>query len=59
MFYLASFKKGVDASNWAITVTSYSWYPSGPMVYAHEPSLKLLRDRVARFIGRTDNLDCR
>ncbi|MEO7051043.1 MAG: peptidase S10 [Rhodanobacter sp.] len=35
---------------------SYSWYPSGHMVYAHEPSLKLLHDNVARFIGQTDNL---
>jgi carboxypeptidase C (cathepsin A) len=35
---------------------SYSWYPSGHMVYAHAPSLKLLHDNVARFIGRTDNL---
>ncbi|HUH30524.1 MAG TPA: peptidase S10 [Rhodanobacter sp.] len=35
---------------------SYSWYPSGHMVYAHEPSLKLLHDNVARFIGATDNV---
>ncbi|MFA6231139.1 MAG: peptidase S10 [Rhodanobacter sp.] len=35
---------------------SYSWYPSGHMVYAHEPSLKLLHDNVARFIGQTDNV---
>jgi carboxypeptidase C (cathepsin A) len=35
---------------------SYSWYPSGHMVYAHAPSLKLLHDNVARFIGQTDNL---
>ena len=35
---------------------SYAWYPSGHMVYAHEPSLKLLHDNVARFIGETDNL---
>jgi carboxypeptidase C (cathepsin A) len=35
---------------------SYSWYPSGHMVYAHEPSLKLLHDNVARFIGETDNV---
>ncbi|TAL84956.1 MAG: peptidase S10 [Rhodanobacter sp.] len=35
---------------------SYSWYPSGHMVYAHEPSLKKLHDNVARFIGQTDNL---
>jgi carboxypeptidase C (cathepsin A) len=31
---------------------SYSWYPSGHMVYAHAPSLKLLHDNVVRFIGR-------
>jgi carboxypeptidase C (cathepsin A) len=35
---------------------SYSWYPSGHMVYAHAPSLKLLHDNVARFIGQTDNV---
>ena len=35
---------------------SYSWYPSGHMVYAHEASLKLLHDNVARFIGQTDNV---
>jgi carboxypeptidase C (cathepsin A) len=35
---------------------SYSWYPSGHMVYAHEPSLKLLHDNVARFIEQTDNV---
>ncbi len=35
---------------------SYSWYPSGHMVYAHEPSLKLLHDNVARFIGQTNNI---
>ena len=35
---------------------SYSWYPSGHMVYAHEPSLKLLHDNVARFIAETNNL---
>ncbi|MGA9340785.1 MAG: peptidase S10 [Rhodanobacteraceae bacterium] len=35
---------------------SYSWYPSGHMVYAHEASLKALHDNVARFIGETDNL---
>lgn len=35
---------------------SYSWYPSGHMVYAHAPSLKLLHDNVAKFIGETDNL---
>ncbi|OOG40037.1 peptidase S10 [Rhodanobacter sp. C06] len=35
---------------------SYHWYPSGHMVYAHEPSLKLLHDNVARFIESTDNV---
>ena len=35
---------------------SYSWYPSGHMVYAHLPSLKQLHDNVARFIGQTDNV---
>jgi carboxypeptidase C (cathepsin A) len=35
---------------------SYSWYPSGHMVYAHEPSLKSLHDNVVRFIDQTDNL---
>jgi carboxypeptidase C (cathepsin A) len=35
---------------------SYSWYPSGHMVYAHEPSLKQLHDNVARFIEQTDNV---
>ncbi|MGB5851836.1 MAG: peptidase S10 [Rhodanobacter sp.] len=35
---------------------SYAWYPSGHMVYAHAPSLKLLHDNVARFIGQTDNV---
>jgi carboxypeptidase C (cathepsin A) len=35
---------------------SYSWYPSGHMVYAHEASLKTLHDNVARFIGQTDNV---
>ncbi|GAB2573638.1 peptidase S10 [Dyella jejuensis] len=35
---------------------SYAWYPSGHMVYAHEQSLKLLHDNVARFIEQTDNL---
>ena len=35
---------------------SYEWYPSGHMVYAHEASLKLLHDNVARFIGQTDNV---
>lgn len=33
-----------------------SWYPSGHMVYAHEESMKLLHDNVARFIGQTNNL---
>ncbi|WP_426661795.1 S10 family peptidase [Rhodanobacter aciditrophus] len=35
---------------------SYAWYPSGHMVYAHEPSLKQLHDNVARFIEGTDNV---
>ncbi len=35
---------------------SYSWYPSGHMVYAHLPSLKQLHDNVARFIESTDNV---
>jgi len=35
---------------------SYHWYPSGHMVYAHEPSLKKLHDNVARFIESTDNV---
>jgi carboxypeptidase C (cathepsin A) len=35
---------------------SYAWYPSGHMVYAHEASLKLLHDNVARFIEQTNNL---
>ncbi len=35
---------------------SYSWYPSGHMVYAHLPSLKELHDNVAAFIDKTDNL---
>ncbi|BBD78794.1 S10 family peptidase [Aerosticca soli] len=35
---------------------SRAWYPSGHMVYAHEPSLKALHDNVARFILQTDNL---
>ncbi|MDE2308004.1 MAG: peptidase S10 [Xanthomonadaceae bacterium] len=35
---------------------SFSWYPSGHMVYAHEPSLKQLHDNVVRFIGQTDNV---
>lgn len=35
---------------------SYAWYPSGHMVYAHEASLKLLHDNVARFIEQTDNV---
>ncbi|MEO9079907.1 MAG: peptidase S10 [Rhodanobacter sp.] len=33
---------------------SYSWYPSGHMVYLHLPSLKALHDNVAKFIGDTD-----
>jgi carboxypeptidase C (cathepsin A) len=35
---------------------SYWWYPSGHMVYAHAPSLKLLHDNVVRFIGHTANV---
>jgi carboxypeptidase C (cathepsin A) len=35
---------------------SYAWYPSGHMVYAHEDSLKLLHDNVAKFIEQTDNV---
>ena len=35
---------------------SYSWYPSGHMVYAHAPSLKQLHDNVVRFIEQTDNV---
>lgn len=35
---------------------SYHWYPSGHMVYAHVPSLKLLHDNVAAFIENTDNV---
>jgi carboxypeptidase C (cathepsin A) len=31
----------------------YKYYPSGHMVYAHEPSLKALHDNVADFIART------
>ena len=34
---------------------SYAFYPSGHMIYAHVPSLKLLHDNVARFIQGTDN----
>ena len=34
---------------------SYAFYPSGHMVYAHEPSLKALHDNVAKFIQATDN----
>jgi len=34
----------------------YHYYPSGHMVYAHEPSLKALHDNVAAFIRSTDNL---
>ncbi|HEY1588970.1 MAG TPA: peptidase S10, partial [Rhodanobacter sp.] len=35
---------------------TYTWYPSGHMVYAHEASLKQLHDNVARFIEQTDNV---
>jgi carboxypeptidase C (cathepsin A) len=31
----------------------YDWYESGHMVYVHDQSLKLLHDRVAEFITRT------
>jgi carboxypeptidase C (cathepsin A) len=34
----------------------FKFYPSGHMVYAHEPSLKALHDNVAAFIQRTDNV---
>jgi carboxypeptidase C (cathepsin A) len=34
----------------------FRYYPSGHMVYAHEPALKSLHDDVAGFIRRTDNL---
>ncbi len=35
---------------------SYHWYPSGHMVYAHEPSLEKLHDNVVEFIRQTDNV---
>jgi carboxypeptidase C (cathepsin A) len=35
---------------------TYSYYPSGHMVYANEASLKALHDDTAAFIRRTDNL---
>ena len=35
---------------------SARFYPSGHMVYAHEPSLKALHDSVAGFIQQTDNV---
>jgi carboxypeptidase C (cathepsin A) len=35
---------------------SYSYYPSGHMVYANEASLKALHDDVAAFIRGTNNL---
>jgi carboxypeptidase C (cathepsin A) len=35
---------------------SYSYYPSGHMVYASEAALKTLHDDAAAFIRRTDNL---
>lgn len=34
----------------------FHYYPSGHMVYAHEPSLKALHDDAAAFIRKTDNL---
>lgn len=36
---------------------SYSFYPSGHMVYVHPESLEKLHDDVAAFIERTDNLE--
>lgn len=35
----------------------YEYYPSGHMVYAHEPSLKALHDRVADFIKRASGVN--
>jgi carboxypeptidase C (cathepsin A) len=35
---------------------SYSYYPSGHMVYANEASLKAIHDDVAAFIRKTSNL---
>ena len=32
----------------------YNYYPSGHMVYAHEPALKALHDNVADFIRRSE-----
>lgn len=34
---------------------SYKYYPSGHMVYAHEPSLKALHDDVAAFVKARGN----
>ncbi len=34
----------------------YRYFQSGHMVYAHQASLKLLHDDVAKFISSTDNL---
>jgi len=34
----------------------YRYYESGHMIYVHVPALKQLRDNVAAFIQRTDNL---
>ncbi|HEX7348982.1 MAG TPA: peptidase S10 [Rhodanobacteraceae bacterium] len=34
---------------------SYAFYPSGHMVYAHEPSLQRLHDNAAKFIEATAN----
>ena len=34
----------------------FHYYPSGHMVYAHEPALKGLHDDVAAFIRKTDNV---
>ena len=36
---------------------SYAFYPSGHMVYVHEPSHKKLHDDVASFINATHNQD--
>jgi carboxypeptidase C (cathepsin A) len=35
---------------------SYAFYPSGHMVYAHQPSHEKLHDDVVKFIEATDNL---
>ncbi|MGH9589532.1 MAG: S10 family peptidase [Terracidiphilus sp.] len=33
----------------------YDWYPSGHMIYVNESAGKLLHDRIAAFIERTDH----